>query len=201
MRMHRYFWALAAALLASCADYSTPDEVVNGAVVITQPKPGFDFKPLATYYLDTTIKVVEDDVSTTDPMPSGIADAITANMTALGYTRVDTGNQLADLQAADVGLKMAVLKGTGTVYYPGYWCDYWYYYSCYYGWSYAGSYSFGAAILEMSDLANFSTTPDQPLQIVWSAMVYGVASTSAYNTQRAVEGINRAFGQSPYLAH
>ena len=62
MRNHRYLWALAAALLASCADYSVPDSVLYGAAVFTQPAPGFN--PAGqnlTYYLDPQYKEVDGE--------------------------------------------------------------------------------------------------------------------------------------------
>jgi hypothetical protein len=96
-----------------------------------------------------------------------------------------------------VGLKITFLKGTVNVYYPGYWCSYWYYYSCYYSWSYAGSYNTGSMILEMGDLSSTSTQ----LPIAWLSATYGVAGSASYNVTLATQGVNRAFGQSPYLYH
>ncbi|BDG05603.1 DUF4136 domain-containing protein [Anaeromyxobacter oryzae] len=189
MRTHRFFWGLAAALLASCGSYGAPDEVVFGEAVYTQQSPGFDFKPLSTYYLDPTMKVVNDTVSTTEPLPSGLQSAIDSHMAALGYTA-------APLAVANVGLHASLLKGTGTVYYPGYWCGYYSYSGCYYGWSYAGSYHFGSVILEMGDL----TAPaGGTLPIRWVAAMYGVATTGTVDVQRAVNAVDRAFAQSPYL--
>jgi hypothetical protein len=194
MRTRRYFWALAAALLASCYDYGAPDEVVYGEAVFTQPSPGFDFKPLTSYYLDPQYRLVDGDQVTDVNLPSNVATAIENNMQALGYTKV-TALPPAGTPAT-VGLKVAVLKGAAAVYYPGYWCDYWYYYSCYYNWYYAGSYTYGTVVLEMGDL---SAPAAGTLPVVWTGLVYGVASAGPVDSQRVVDGINRAFGQSPYL--
>jgi hypothetical protein len=204
MRTHRHFWALAAALLAACGDYGAPDEVVYGTAVYTQPSSGFDPVVLGTYFLDTTI-VTKDDSQTpptqTSTMPTNVQNAIASNMTAYGWRRVNTA---AEAKAQNgVVLTMAVVKGTAAVYYPGYWCDYWYYYSCYYSWYYAGSYGFGSAILEMALAANYNpggtTPPPGPTSPLWGSMMYGVATTQSYDTQRLVEAVNRAFAQSPYL--
>src|SRR5512138_3974816 len=83
MRTHRYIGALAAALLlASCADYSVPDEVLYGSVVYTQPQPNFDFKTLNTYWLDPAAKVFENDpnnptiLDLTNTQYAGIVNAV-----------------------------------------------------------------------------------------------------------------------------
>jgi hypothetical protein len=185
-------------VLAACGSYGAPDEVVYGEAVYTQQKPGFDFRPLTTYFLDPTVNVVEDGTTNVDTMPDAIKNAIDANMVALGYTAIpDLATALA---TGDTGLKMSVLRGSGAVYYPGYWCDYWTYYGCYYSWYYAGSYAFGTVILEMADLAAARGQPaNNPIPILWTSAVYGVATTPQYDIPRVVDGINRAFGQSPYL--
>lgn len=191
MRTHRTFWALAAALLASCADYGAPDEVLYGEAVFTQPRPGFDFAPLETYYLSPNYLHFDGEDPVVDPLPANVRTAIEANMASLGYTAA------ADAPLADVQLSMTVLDGTAAVYYPGYWCDYWYYYYCYYDYYYAGSYQYGTAFLEMADVRGGAAGDDVP--VVWAAAVYGVATTATYDSGRVVEGLNRAFGQSPYL--
>src|SRR5512133_3516918 len=111
MRLHRCFWALATALLASCYSYGAPDEVLFGEAVYTQQAPGFDFKPLTKYYLDPVVNIMNDGNQTVDQLPSAIAANIDANMAALGYTKVDS--LAAAAGAGGVGLRAAVLKGTG----------------------------------------------------------------------------------------
>lgn len=194
MTTQRWLGALGAALLASCASYGAPDSVIYGQAVITVPKPGFDFKPLGTYYLvpDYMEPRGENLPPTTAPIPTAVVTAIDASMAGYGYTSV------TDITTADVVLNMTVLTGTGAVYYPGYWCDYYYYYYCYYDWYYAGSYTYGMAVLEMTDVTGASG-PGDGVPVVWVGAVYGVATTAAYDTQRAVEGFTRAFNQSPYL--
>jgi hypothetical protein len=198
MRTHRWFWALAAALLASCAGYGAPDEVLYGNAVYTQPKPSFDFKPLGTYYLDPDYKLVEDANSSNVALPSAVIATIDQNMQALGYTK---SADLASIvgQAGAVGIKVSLLKGTGAVYYPGYWCDYWYYYSCWYDWTYAGSYVYGTVMLEMGDLSVGANPPDGKLPILWLGAIYGVSGGATFDIPRVQAGIDRAFAQSQYL--
>jgi hypothetical protein len=194
MRTHRWFGTLAVMVLAACGSYGAPDEVVFGEAVYTQGAPGFDFKtlnPPATYFLDQSINVKKDNTTEVVPMPAPLANVINSNMAALGYTP-------APLATAQVGLHVSVLQGTGEVYYPGYWCDYWAYYGCYYSWYYAGSYKFGTVILEMAQSPGVAN-PGGPVTVLWTSAVYGVATTSQFDTQRVIDGINRAFAQSPYL--
>jgi hypothetical protein len=82
------------------------------------------------------------------------------------------------------------------VYYPGYWCDYWAYPYCYYDYVYAGTYEFGTVVLGMGDLR---LPAGGRLEILWTSAVYGVSQGTQINVQRAADGINRAFAQSPYL--
>jgi len=196
MTSQRWLGALGAVLLASCASYGAPDSVIYGQAVITAPKPGFDFKPLGTYYL--VPKYSEPRAGDLPPtlvdIPAAVVTAIDSAMEGYGYTAATdpvTGG------TPDVVLDMTVLTGTGQVYYPGYWCDYYYYYYCYYDWYYAGSYTYGMAVLEMTDVRGAAAGDTVP--VVWAAGVYGVATTAAYDTSRAVEGFSRAFNQSPYL--
>jgi Domain of unknown function (DUF4136) len=169
--------------------------VLFGEAVYTQQNPATDFKPITTYYLDPVMKVMEDQQTTSAAVPDAILGAIRTNMDALGYQEVGAG-LVNPPDTADVGVHVSLLKGTGAVYYPGYWCDYWTYYGCYYGWSYAGTYRFGSVVLDMGDLR---PPPPSQLQVLWGAMVYGVASTTATDIPRAVDGVNRAFAQSQYL--
>ncbi len=201
MRTHRYLWALAAALLASCADYGAPDEVTFGAAVYTQPSALFTATGLDAYYLDTVATVVEDDpknpgsIDLTNPYYSGLVATIDGNMRAYGYsTKLTTPPAQGTANA--VVLKLALMRGSAAVYYPGYWCDYWYYYSCYYDWSYAGSYNYGTVFLTMSD---FPARNGGKLTVEWLAAMYGVATSATYDVGRISSAIDRAYSQSPYL--
>ena len=216
MRTHRWIWALAGALLASCAGYGAPDEVVFGEAVFTQGKPDFNFSSLSPgagvkpkYVIVKQVKVIDDPVTQTD-MPESVVQTIRTNMNALGYEEVPSSNPTtaAEVDAADVALQAALLKGSAAVYYPGYWCDYWYYYSCYYDWNYAGTYKFGTLVLGMSDVRLFdpanTVPPGQPgaqrLPPLWVGAVYGVQTQAANDIARVSEGLNVAFGHSSYLA-
>jgi len=195
---NRFLLALAASLaLAACGDFGAPDDVVYGVAVATVPSPGADFTGLATYNLDTTVKVRKDGQDQPDtPMPASVKDAIDAQMVAAGYTATDA-------LTAQVGLTLTYVTNSVDYYYSGGWCDIYYgYYGCYYPPVYAGSYRYGTAILSMVDL----TAPPDPgaaFPGLWVNFMYGVvteyAGSAAYNTSRLVEAVNRGFEQSPYL--
>jgi hypothetical protein len=188
----------ASAALAACGDYGAPDEVVYGVAVSTVPSAGADFTGRTSYSLDTSVRVKKDgqDQGTT-PMPQSVQDAIIAQMKAAGYgdAPVPTG--------ASVGLSLAYITNSVDYYYSGGYCDIWYgYYGCYYPPVYAGSYRYGTAILTMVDV----TAPPSgsaPFPGLWVNFMYGVVTeytgSTAYNTSRLVEAINRGFEQSPYL--
>ncbi len=202
MRIHRHIGALAAALLlASCADYSVPDEVLYGQVVYTQGQPGFDFKTLGSYWLDPAAKVYETDpnnpsiIDLTGAQYAGIVNAVDTNLAALGYTKLTTMPPRGTTGATIV--RLAVAKGDAAYWYGGYWCDPYYYYWCYYDWYYAGTYKYGTIMMSMSDVSD--PNPSSNIQIRWIAAMYGVASTPAYDIPRIADAINRSFGQSQYL--
>jgi hypothetical protein len=188
--------------LAACGDFSAPDEVVYGVAVATAKSPGADFNGRTSYSLDTTVRVRKDgkDQPPT-PMPQSVQSAIIAQMKAAGY-----GDAPVSI-GASVGLTMSYVTNSVDYYYTGGWCDIYYgYYGCYYPPVYAGSYRYGTAILTMTDLTVTQPAPPAdpvPFPGLWANFMYGVvteyAGSTAYNTDRLVEAINRGFEQSPYL--
>ena len=76
---------------------------------------------------------------------------------------------------------------------------YWgWYYPYYYPWSVAYAVTTGSVIGEIIDLKNVNT--DQKLQVVWTMSLNGaLGSSDASNLQRAIDGVNQAYMQSPYL--
>lgn len=198
MKIRHLLATAAVVALAACGDYGAPDEVVYGVAVYTQKTATADFTPFATYNLDTQIKVKRDgEDQPPTPMPASVKAAIDAQMVAAGYTA-------ADAATADIGLSMSYITNSVDYYYSGGYCDIYYgWYGCYYPPVYAGSYRYGTAFLTMTDLT-VAQAPGVPFPGLWFTTMYGVvadyAGSSTYNTSRLVEGINRAFDQSPYLS-
>lgn len=197
MRMRHLLLAAASMALAACST-GTPDEVVQGVAVYTQPGPNVgNLGPAPTYYLNNVVTIRQNgnaqapgDLNNAIYAP--VKSAIQAGMTAAGFT--ETTNQLT----ATVGVSLGIASATQDYYYSGGWCDIYYgWYGCYYPPVYAGSYTYGAGILSIVDL----TAPPQTGQQfpnVWGAFIYGV-STGTTNVTRLSSGITRAFSQSPYL--
>ncbi len=200
MRIRQLLATGAVVALAACGDAGAPDEVVYGVAVYTQKTAGADFTGYGTYNLDTVVKVKKDgqDQPST-PMPASVKAAIDAQMVAAGYTA-------ASAATADLGLSMSYITNSVDYYYSGGYCDIYYgWYGCYYPPVYAGSYRYGTAFLTMTDLTTGAPAPGVPFPGVWFSTLYGVVAdygpgSSSYNTSRLVEGINRAFDQSPYLS-
>jgi hypothetical protein len=193
----RSLLALAASLaLAACGTTGAPDEVVYGVAVYTQPSPGVDFGPLATYYVEPMVRVRKDGQDQTDvPMPASVMAAIDDQMQAAGFTPGAS-------DSAEVGLKLAYVTNSVDYYYTGGWCDIYYgWYGCYYPPVYAGSYRYGTALLQMYE--QIPPIAGQPFPALWFSSMYGVVDdfSPTADTTRLVNAINRAFEQSPYLQH
>jgi len=135
-----------------------------------------------------------------DPATTKIfLDQVNANMTKLGYTKVTIN--------ADVVVTVAALEVTTIVSYCNDWWygGWWGYYpgypgygGCYYPSAY--SYSTGTLLISMIDDKDEDGDPETPVKGVWGAGINGLLeSSTSSNNSRAVEAIDKAFAQSPYL--
>ncbi|MGN6511029.1 MAG: DUF4136 domain-containing protein, partial [Chitinophaga sp.] len=180
-------------------------QLSSNFVVQTDAAKGVAFENYKTYYISDTVALISS--SKTDTLlPADaalqIVNTIKSNMDARGYTFVPKALK------PDLGINTIAVKDVdvGVVYpgwwwgYPGYW-DPWYwgwYYPYYYPWSVAYAVTTGSVIGEIIDLKNVST--DQKLQVVWTMSLNGaLGSSNASNLQRAIDGVNQAYMQSPYL--
>lgn len=213
-------------VLVACYTYPDESERLNEGIVLTRFDKNAVFSSYATFAIRTQIPLIGSDSSSTafldGASASTIIDEFAKNMTARGYTQVNTPTQ------ADLGVEIAVTTQINAqqVCYPyGYWSTYW---TPYY-WGYAGGYyapwgcSFstwrsGTVVFDILDLkapartglrvqppADAGTTlPDggvnPVISAIWFGAVYGVlATTSPDNLSKATSGIDQAFLQSPYL--
>jgi hypothetical protein len=86
------------------------------------------------------------------------------------------------------------------VYIPGDYCDPLYWDGCW-GWSWGGmvSYQAGTLAIELLDLKDGAT--GGAYQAIWAALDHGIlVAYPSFDLQRLLEGIDRAFAQSPYLS-
>ncbi len=206
MKRHAILPVTLVLLLLSCRKEPDLSQLSSNFVVQTDAAKGVSFSDYKTYYISDTVALIS--ASKTDTLlPAAaaqqIVSAIESNMEARGYTRV----RIKALNP-DLGINTVAVKDVdvGVVYpgwwwgYPGYW-DPWYwgwYYPYYYPWTVAYSVTTGSVIAEIIDLKNVNE--DQKLQVVWTMSLNGaLGSSDINNLQRAIDGINQAYAQSPYL--
>lgn len=195
------FASLSGLVLGGCYP-AGPDYTEDLDVVFTDYDPEFDFQGQSSYAMPDKI-VVDVDIANNgdttyeymkDIYAGPILDRIEANMTALGWTRVDiAGNPDVVLTPAGI---------SSTTYYYSYWYDWWYggYYGGW-GWYYppyysVSSYTTGSLIMIIAD-----PTIDSPINkspTAWIGALNGLL-TGGGNINRALDGVDQAFEQSAYL--
>lgn len=170
-------------------------------LVYTNYDKGFDFVGKGTYSLpDKIVKITGEPASPPEYIKDiyglPILAQIEANMTALGWTKVDVS------ASPDVQLLPAAWTTTSIVYggyYGGYWC--WYYpYYCGGGWYYpyypVSSYTTGTLLMTMTSPNDEST--DGSIRVVWTGAMNGLLQ-GTYDISRIKNGVDQSFKQSPYL--
>ncbi len=178
------------------ADYA--DEL---DLVYTVYDENYAFSAGSTYSIpDEIVKISDglgDDVEyIQDLYAVPMLNKIKANMTALGWTRVDA-DQNPDIELLPAAWTSTTIVSGG--YYGGYWC-YWDPYYCgggwYYPYPYYSSYTTGTFVMFMTDPQNLST--DDSRKVVWTSAINGLL-TGSYDANRINQAIDQAFAQSPYL--
>ena len=195
------FTAAVLAVFASCRNTPDFDDLTYKAIVVTNHDATADFSSYQTYYLSEDVSSIGDDPldsildnATAQP----ILNAIEANMDSRGFIR--ESNPLL----ADLGFNVVAIKVTNVAtMYPGYWWGYygWYYpYYPYYPYSYTYTYQTGTLVIDLVDLKNV-LPGDNKADVFWTNFNSGVLCVSATNSALAVDAVNQAFIQSPYLVH
>jgi len=174
-------------------------------VVLTFQNPNADYTQYTTYAIpDTVVQIDEDssDVRINHDNHDDVIARVKARLDGYGWQQVDFPAETPDVI---VFVSAVADEYTAYTYYPGYWWGYWgWYYPCYYCYpgypSYITStdYKAGTLFMDMIDLGSISTT-DSTTVSPWNAAVNGVLSGSSSNVTRALNGIDQAFAQSPYL--
>lgn len=198
-------------LFVACEKDPDTSKLDYDFVVYTSHDDSTDFAKSKTYYVADSILVINDKKDPeylvgSDAAP--IIKSIVENMNAKGYTQTSVK---AD---ADLGIQSSYVKNTyylmgyaGSNWwwgYPGYWgSGYWgpgYGGGWYYPYPVTYGYQVGALLIEMVGLKDAANREDQKLPIVWNTYITGLLSGSnKINTQLAVNAIDQAFEQSPYL--
>ena len=177
--------------------------IEDSDVVLTTYNDSVNFASLSTYFMpDTVLPIVDpsDPEDYTNPYQTLMLNTVADNMSAYGYTRVDTTNN-----TPDVAVVISVLKTT-TVnagwYYPywGYGWGYWggLYYPYYPPVPYYTSYSTGTVVINMFNRQIIGS--DTITTQYWTAAANGILESSTSDMQNRIEAmINQAFKQTPEI--
>lgn len=194
-------------LVVGCGSPPPSEELRSQSIVLTKYVPNADFASFHTFFLRPEIRTLGEDgmVETVDPdKAQPLLDATESNLVARGY-------EPAAKDEADLAVELDYLAVVSSAT----WCYTWWD-SGYWGtpaWGYYPSYGCGTDVwrsdllaTHIVDLTNAHTSPDGgdagaggapiTLSAVWFSGVYGVG----LNSRNALEGVNQAFAQSPYLA-
>ncbi|MCD7976062.1 MAG: DUF4136 domain-containing protein [Tannerellaceae bacterium] len=212
--MKKYFLLYSLILLAVVSCQKDPDtsKLDDDFPVSTSYDKSAVFSNYSTFYIPDSVLVLDGNERAsylTEENGGSIIAAFVKNMENRGYT------QIADRDSADLGLQVSYVQdvnyiGSGGYYddywwwdYPGYWgpgywgnWGGWYYpYSVYY------SYSVGSLLAEMVDLDTVTPVNESSkLPVIWTAYMSGLLSGSSnINKQLAVNAVDQAFAQSPYI--
>lgn len=191
-------------VISSCRKTPDFDQLSSEFVVVTNRDNTANFGNYKTFYISDTVANLGGtgaDTILTDANAQTLVQTVKDNMTARGYTFV------ARSANPDLGLQIGVVKVNTTVAYPGWWDGYygwwdpWYwgwYYPYYYPWTTVYSYSSGSVIINMYDIKNAQAK--QNITGIWNNINFGaLGSNTSSNLTRAVNAINQAFVQSPYV--
>jgi hypothetical protein len=182
-------------LLQACFPYG-PEDIEEFDVVGTFYDPDANFGSYKTYAMPDTIAHL--DAAGTPSDATGQYDAlilsqVAANMSALGYERVQSPQQ------SDMIVTIAIAT-------EGYNLDNRYEYEDYYGNNYnygSGEYYNGGSGYEIETgtvLINMADHKATEAKAMWLGIINGVTEQSFTNTsRRLIELINRCFTQSTYL--
>ena len=193
--------ALSGLLFSGCYP-DGPDYTEDLDVVYTTFDDSYDFQSQSTYSRPDKI-VVDVQIANNgdtiyeymkDIYAGPILQRIDENMSNLGWSKVDIS------EGPDVLLQPAGISST--TYFYSYWYCWWYggwyggwgwYYPPYYT---VSSYTTGSMIIVISDPNIDSPINSSPT--AWVAAANGLLTDSG-NVGRALDGIDQAFAQSPYL--
>ncbi|MEY4595263.1 MAG: hypothetical protein RIQ47_1673 [Bacteroidota bacterium] len=169
------------------------------------------FTDYVTYKIVDKVGIISNDPNSDTVLSTTIGNQlinrVKSNMNSRGYVNfpLDTS---AD---ADLGINIFTIKelSEGNVISPGYWWGYPgyydpYYWGCfdcyyYYPYSYSYSYNTGTVIIEIMDLKNVDANNDK-VRVIWTGLGNGLLSDYiSVDLQYALNSIDQAFIQSPYI--
>ena len=186
-------------------------DIGEADLVFTAYDTAFGFTPGTFAMPDSIVRVGDGDEEDIDrTYDQEILDAVAGQFAALGYTRIDENS----VTPPDFVVTVGVSSSTFNFWVPGGgWWGWWGWYPGWGGWypgwgpgygpgypwypGYASSYSTGTLFIGMIDP---TPTTGPELNGVWGGVINGLlSSTSANTAARALDLIDQAFEQSPYL--
>jgi len=208
--------------LAGCAALATachPGEATSAAefdVVATAHDDTVNFGNVGTFVMPDSVVAIVPPESALTALPFNHAydhlflDGVAAKLAELGYTRLPSFDAGSPPDVVVTIRGIAVQNTDVYVTYP--WYPYWGWYGwpCCYGPSWGVGYpavptvvqyDVGTVVVDMWDLRRADATA-QRIPAVWVAALRGLLVDSpAEAPGRISQAIDRAFSQSPYLAH
>lgn len=193
-------------VIAAGCDVTNPGEVPFGSVITLVDSVSSDLGTARTFAMpDTVIEVAGSAFSFDHANDQQVVDRVRQHLVALGWREVagvDANPDVVVLNAASTRIE------TGVAYFG--WFDSWGYLP-YWGsvdgsWAWglpAGAvpYAFpaGTLITVMLDLrVPRGSDPDKRIPLLWASAVDGLVNGS-FTVERALDGVDQAFAQSPYL--
>lgn len=198
--------------IAGCAP-SASEESLESSIVITLRAPDADFARHRTFFLRPEIRQLSIDGTSSATLDSALASSLLEqtrrNMETRGYQSVD------DKAIADLALEMIYTESDWVSTYCYSWWDpyYWgypsYYYYPYYGCS-GTTWQTNTVATMMTDLtpardrgrdvSDGGAQPPKALNGIWFSGINGIVFSTSDSMQKALDGINQAFQQSPYIS-
>jgi hypothetical protein len=203
-------------LAVSCVPATPTSESLNSTIVVTKQAPHAEFHAFKTFFLRPEIREFTSTGSDTvldESDAKVLLKETTDQLTSRGYTEADSKD------TADLAVEMGYISSVGTVttcysWWDSYYWGYPYYpYYPYYGDCTVSTWKAHTLVTVIVDLSALPQPPKSDggvppdvgivgkvLAGIWFSGVYGVTFDSNSNgLQKAVDGIDQAFTQSPYL--
>ena len=191
--------ALAAAVVAAAACY--PDEITDISefdTVTTIQDTLTNFGTARTYVIaDTVIHVPIEDGNIGHADDDLLIARVRANMNEAGYQEIansPTANPDFYVNVAITTQEWVFIDWIGGCYYPWYGCWGWYYPT----YPYVYSYETGTVLAIILDRRHANAGANR-MPVAWVGAVNGVIDVGG-EVDRALEGIDQAFAQSPYVS-
>jgi hypothetical protein len=211
--MKQHFWRLAivaSLVFSSCLPNNTPDTIRDLSVVYTNYNPSFSFGQGSTYALPPNVVLLSTDGVTPGERPPTIdfvagqqlLNAIRNNMNTRGFTQTTIQNN-----PDYIILPTVTTEGREILFdYDSQFWTWWYpelgpgIRFQYPNFNPFINNSFNTATLLMQLVDNSNRASNTPLAVHWVGVVnIGLSGSLSDNTNRATQGINQAFSQSPAI--